>query len=152
MPFLRLPWPVLTAAVLFFVAAAPCTAADFTFTVPVQVSNLPPDSRNASVHCLVYRVGRLRPGASPAPDSSGAALMGTGTLAGGAFRGEVTVTVNANPGVDPATITDYSCGLSFVATQRGRDTQFAYWVTAVPSTLPLAPGAPFSPRVDGSIR
>lgn len=151
MHHLRLRWLVLTAAALF-IAAAPATAADFTFTVPVQVSNLPPDSRNASVHCSVYSVGRLRPGSSPAPDGSGFARMGTGTLAGGAFRGEVTVTVNANAGVDPATITEYSCGLSFVATQRGRDTQFAYWITATPSTLPVAPGAPFSPRVVGSIR
>ncbi|TAN37903.1 MAG: hypothetical protein EPN25_14820 [Nitrospirae bacterium] len=75
------------------------------------------------------------------------------TITNGAFRGEVTVTANANPGVDPATVTHYSCGLAFNATLRDRDYQFAYWLgAATTSTLPVAPGAPFSPRVDGAIR
>ena len=77
---------------------------------------------------------------------------GTGffTISSGAYDGDVTVEVNANPGVDPATVTHYSCGLSFVATLRGRDQQFSYWLTAAPATLPLAPGTQ-NPRMDGAI-
>ncbi|MHB8883420.1 MAG: hypothetical protein ACYC69_18180 [Thermodesulfovibrionales bacterium] len=134
------------AAIILSLASGPVWAADFTFTVPVEVSNLPPDSRQGAVSCSLHT----------SPARLGAAGVGNGyvpfTISSGAYRGEVTVTANANPGIDPVTVTHYSCALSFYATLRGTDHQFSYWLTSRPSTLPVAPGAPFSPRVDGAIR
>lgn len=136
------------AAIVLGFASGPAWAADFTFTVPVALSNLPPDSRSGSVTCQL----RTSPVGAP---RSGTVGVGNGsgsfTISGGAYRGDVTVAVNANPGVDPATVTHYSCGVSFIATLRGRDQQFSYWLTAIPSTLPVALGAQ-NPRVDGAIR
>ena len=138
------------AAIVLSFASGPAWAADFTFTVPVELANLPPDSRQGVVGCSL----RTSPVGTP---RSGTVGVGNGngffTISGGAYRGEVTVVANANPGVDPATVTHYTCGLSFTATLRGRDQSFAYWLTAAPGpALPLAPGTPFTPRVDGAIR
>jgi len=138
------------AAIVLSFASGPTWAADFTFTVPVELSNLPPDSRRGVVSCA------LRTSAVGTP-RSGTVGVGNGhglfTISGGDYRGEVTVTANADPGVDPATVTHYTCGLAFYATLRGSDHQFAYWYTAAPGpALPLAPGAIFTPRVDGAIR
>lgn len=135
-----------TAIVLSF-ASGSAWAANFTFTVPVEVANLPPDSRQGIVDCSLH-TSPIRLGTSPVGVGSG---FGTFTISGGAYRGEVTVAANANPGVDPATVTHYSCGLAFNATLRGSDHQFAYWLGSH-STLPVAPGAPFNPRVEGAIR
>jgi hypothetical protein len=128
------------------VACGAARATDFTFTVPVTLANLPPDSRMGSVSCSLHT----------SPARPGAVGVGSGfgmfNLLGGAYSGEVTVTANADSGVDPATVTHYSCGLAFNATLRGRDQQFSYWLTSPRSTLPVAPGAAFNPRVDGAIR
>lgn len=137
------------AAVVLSFASGPVWAADFTITVPVALANLPPDSRTGHMSCQV----RTSPVGAP---RSGTVGSGRGfsnfTISGGAYNGDVTVAVNADPGVDPATVTHYSCGLSFVATLRGRDQQFAYYLSAAPGpTLPLAPVAQ-NPRVDGAIR
>jgi len=135
-------------AVAVGVASGPALAADFTFTVPVQVTNLPPDSRQGGVSCALYT----------SPTISAGRDVGRSTanlpISGGAYRGEVTVAIDVRPGVDPATVTHYSCALSFYATLRDRNQQFAYWAgldTAAPR-LPVTPSAPFTPRVDGPIR
>ncbi len=139
----------LIAAILLGLSTGAAWAADFTFTVPVQLSNLPPDSRSGVVSCSLHTSAVGTPRAGTVGVGNGNGFF---TPVGGAYRGEVTVTANANPGVDPATVTHYSCGLAFVATLRGRDQQFAYWLTAGRGpVLPLAPG-PQSPRVDGAIR
>src|SRR3989344_4043384 len=131
------------AAIVLSFASGPTWAADFTFTVPVELSNLPPDSRMGSVSCA------LRTSAVGTPRSGTVGVgngRGTFTISGGAYRGEVTVTANANPGVDPATVTHYTCGLAFYATLRGSDHQFAYWLTAAPGPGPSPPpGGLFSP-------
>lgn len=138
------------AAIALVFASGPASAADFTFTVPVKLANLPPDSRQGMVQCLAY-IGPIGPGLSTLH------LAGNGfsmfPISGGAYEGEVTVTIDARPGVDPATATHYSCALQFNATLRGRDNQFGYSLGATPGpALPVAPGAPYSPRVDGAIR
>lgn len=139
---------LLIAAAIFSIGSSAPAAADFTFTVPVKLSNLPPDSRTVGVSCLVYTSATARPG--------GSGHVGTGftssPVSGGAFDGEVTVAVTTNTGVDPATVTHYSCALSITAPLRGRLQTFSYGYAAVPSTLPLAPGAPFTPQVVGTIR
>jgi hypothetical protein len=135
------------AVVALSFASGPAWAADFTFTVPVELSNLPPDSRMGQVSCLLL----TRPVRAGGLGTLAGTARGTFAISGGAFRGEVTATGDANPGVDPATITNYSCGFGFTATLRGRDQTFLYGMWAGTSTLPLAPGAPFIPRVDGTI-
>ncbi len=143
------PLSMIAAMVL---CAAPLRAqgAEFTFTVPVRVSNLPPDSKQGAVDCT------LLTGAAGTRGSGGTAGIGGGsgrfTLTSGAFDGDVRVEANTRPGNDPATVTHYSCAIAFVATLRGRDHQFAYWMAAPRGpVLPVAPG-PQSPRVDGAIR
>ncbi len=143
------PLSMIAAMVL---CAAPLRAqgAEFTFTVPVRVSNLPPDSRQGGVSCT------LLTGPAGTRGSGGTVGIGGGTgrftLTSGAFDGEVTVEANTRPGNDPATVTHYSCAIAFYATLRGRDQQFAYWMSAARGpVLPLAPG-PQAPRVEGAIR
>src|SRR3990167_5723240 len=74
------------AAIVLSFASGPAWAADFTFTVPVELSNLPPDSRMGSVNCS------LRTSAVGTP-RSGTVCVGRGhgtfTISGGAYRGEV---------------------------------------------------------------
>ena len=140
----------MIAALVLCAAPLRAQRAEFTFTVPVRVSNLPPDSRQGAVYCT------LLTGAAGTRGSGGTAGVGGGsgsfTLTSGAFDGEVTVEANTNPGNDPATVTHYSCAIAFYATLRGRDQQFAYWMAAPPGpVLPVAPG-PQSPRIDGAIR
>lgn len=135
-------------AIALGLPSAPAWAEDFTFTVPVQVSNLPPDSTRVGVSCHLYTNAAARPGGRGHVGS----LYGFAAISGGAFRGEVTAASNANPGVDPATVTHYSCALGITARLRGRDHTFLYGDSAAPSTLPLAPGAPFTPQVVGTIR
>ena len=149
-PAMKRRYRALLAAAAVALCFAPvlARAVDFTFTVPVELVNLPPDSRSGIVCCSVHTTP-IAPGTSPVGVGSGCGFF---TIAGGAYRGEVTVAADANPGVDPATVTHYSCGVAFNATLRGSDHQFAYWSTAPRSTLPVAPGAPFNPRVDGPIR
>ncbi len=134
------------AAIVLSFASGPAWTADFTFTVPVEVSNLPPDSRRGRVDCGLHI--NLRPGTRPAPVGGGQSMF---AISAGAYRGEVTVAVNANSGIDPATVTHYTCGLAFIATVRGRDKSFSYNLNDTPPTLPVAPGAQ-NPRVDGTIR
>jgi hypothetical protein len=134
------------AIILLSVVCCSAWAADFTFTVPVALANLPPDSRMGSVSCSLH-TSPARPGAVGVGNGSGSFI-----IAAGAYRGEVMVSADANSGVDPATVTHYSCGLAFNATLRGSDHQFSYWLTSPRSTLPVAPGAPFSPNVSGAIR
>lgn len=136
------------AATLLCLASRAGSAADFTFTVPVKLSNLPVDSRTAGVSCHLYTNATARPGGRGHVGTA----HGSAVISGGAFEGEITAAVDANSGVDPATVTHYSCSLSITAPLRGRLQTFSYGYAALPSTLPLKPGAPFNPQVTGTIR
>ncbi len=138
---------VILASVLSLASGA-TSAADFTFTVPVKLSKLPPDSGTVGVSCHLYTSAAARPGDRGHVGTA----YGSAVISGGAFEGEVTAASNVNSGVDPATVTHYSCSLSITAQLRGRLHTFSYGYAALPSTLPLAPGAPFNPQVVGTIR
>ena len=141
---------VLTLTAILFASSSGCVwAADFTFTVPVALSNLPPDSRGGFVNCTLLKA--IRPGGPAAPLGGGGGSTNF-TISGGAFRGNVTVPVNSPAGVDPATVTDYFCAISFNATLRGADHQFSFFNLGAPTTFPVAPGAPYNPNVRGPIR
>jgi hypothetical protein len=88
-------------------AAEAGSTADFVFTVPVDVSNLPPEVTHISVCCQVSAGGRL-----VGPGGTCAARR---AVSGRAYRGDFVVEYNANPGVDPATATNYNCNAWFHA-------------------------------------
>jgi hypothetical protein len=89
---------------------APSNAANFTFTVPLTVANVPSATR-AVVFCTVSR-GNLG-GAFPFAAKN---IAGNGStsqpLTGGAFSGSVTVAVNADKAIPPASARSYSCNIS----------------------------------------
>ena len=96
----------------------------FTFTVPLQLSNLPPEIDSYSIGCSVF--------------PSGGILLGTartrGTISGGAVNTEVVVSVTANPVSDPALASEYSCSLHLDGARQ------SYMNDSV-NRIPLAPGA-----------
>ena len=92
-------------ALALFVGAAAARAEDFNFTVPVQVANLPPNVEGLTVTCSALKPKRhdgSRPGRTW--EDRGPASVRV-TIAGGAYRGDVIVRVNAGPGQDPRAAT-----------------------------------------------
>ncbi len=106
---------ILYLAALAMVAAAPASAADFTFDVPVRVENMP-SLTTIQVQCAVYtadRAGRIL----------GVAVSPWVRVTGGRFEGTIAVEVNNDdaftPSIDART---YRCGLTGIGTSRtGRD-------------------------------
>ena len=139
----------LLTAILCASSLSCAWGADFTFTVPVALSNLPPDSRGGFVNCILF--APIRPGRPTGPLDGGGGSTHF-TISSGAYRGEVVVPVDAPAGIDPATVTEYSCAISFNATLRGSDHQFSFFNLGAPTTFPLAPGAPYNPNFRGPIR
>jgi len=93
-------------------AGAPAFAADFTFDIPVVIENVP-SATSALVSCYVSIVP---PGGVYA--AGGTNIVGRGersiTITGGAFRGTVTVEVNASGLHLPAAARSYNCSLQQV--------------------------------------
>jgi len=137
---------VTALAALAFGLPASASAEDFTFTVPVELASLPAEINYGWAFCdLVIR----EPGRSAL--SAGNAGRGF-TISGGAYRGEVTVAVNASPGIEPARVTHYKCYLSLAGTLRGERVTYSFRDEGFTLPLPVAPGAPFTPRIEGSVR
>lgn len=137
---------LLTATFLLCCASDAAWAEDFTFTVPVDVSRLPPEinSGHASCDLMIRERGRA---------DRTAGNRGRGfAIAGGAYRGEVTVPVNANPGIEPAQVTHYKCWITLRGTLRGAPVEYNFRDEGFTLPLPVAPGAPFTPRTEGAIR
>lgn len=113
--------------------ARPSHATDFTFVVPVDVSNLPSDVVSMLVFCSVYAGGTFlaHGGAPPAP------------ITGGGYHGDVTVAFNAPAGRDPGTATTYECLGYFAGHGSPPPFYFGYTYSATPPTFPLLAGAPF---------
>lgn len=131
-----------TCAIVLAVFVAGSTiaqAADFTFTVPVDVSNLPSEITYIKVCCYAA--------ANTALVGSGHSCAGRRSVSGGAYRGTFTVEYNARPGVDPATADRYTCYVAFEAMVSGRSVEVAgYTMGSLP--LPLSSG---SLKVQGTI-
>ncbi len=137
-------WMALTA--LAFGVSGIATAEDFTFTVPVEITNLPPEINYGTAYCeLIIR--------EPGRGTRTAGNVGRGfRISGGAYRGDVTVAVNAAPGVEPGSVTHYKCFLELTGTLRGTPVSYNFRDEGFTLPLPLAAGAPFTPRVEGTIR
>jgi hypothetical protein len=110
----------------------------FTFTVPVRLSNMHPDARQGMVNCFVTR-GTI--GATIYPMVSPQYLGGGATTfvipPAGNFSGNVVVPVDVRSPKDPAFATHYGCYLT-IANARGEQAHPG----DVPSTPPEATARP----------
>lgn len=96
--------------------AQPAAAADFTFDVPLRISNMPSVTQ-VHVDCLVSRVAMSDP--YPAAERN---VMGRGeasvSISGGNFDGIVTVEVNNRSIVPSAEARSYRCSQRAIGTAR----------------------------------
>lgn len=115
----------------------------FTFTVPLQLANLPPEITTYEMSCSV---GTLR-----------SLLMATGftidTIIGGAVNTNVVVNVTVTNARDfsahPANATHYACNLVL---SNGRSVPYRqYLPTGGTALFPLSPTAAFMPWARGTI-
>ena len=137
---------LVVTLLMLFAAAGPAWAEDFTFTVPVELSNLPPEINAGTAFCelIIKETGRA---------TMTAGNRGRGfAIAGGAYRGELTIAFNANPGIEPARVTHYKCYLVLRGTLRGAPIEYNFRDEGYTLPLPLAPGATFTPRVTAPVR
>ena len=96
--------PVALAALLL--CAAPASAQDFTFTVPVRIENMR-HIESANVNCTVLAVvGVERRSLSVAPPVAV-------PIRDGAFRGNITVPVNVSSGYTRSDATNWYCSLTY---------------------------------------
>lgn len=140
-------WTTMAITALAFgVMSGIATAEDFTFTVPVEIANLPPEINYGIANCeLIIR--------EPGRSARAAGNVGRGfRISGGAYRAEVTVAVNAAPGVEPGNVTHYKCYLELQGTLRGTPVSYNFRDEGFTLPLPVAAGAPFTPRVEGAVR
>ncbi|MBM3396395.1 MAG: hypothetical protein FJY37_17570 [Betaproteobacteria bacterium] len=100
------PRRLIITLVLSFIASA--HAEDFSFSVPFDVMNLPPEIRFLRVTCTVWEHG--------SPIGSGQYRVG---VSGGTARGEAVVAFNAHRGQDAQRATRWTCGLSFDVDEAG---------------------------------
>lgn len=109
---------------------APSNAANFTFTVPLTITNVPTATR-AVVFCTVSR-GNLA-GAFPFAAKN---IAGNGStaqpLTGGVFSGSVIVAVNADKDIPPAAARSYSCNISL----NGRSTDGSAYIASFANMAP----------------
>jgi zona occludens toxin (predicted ATPase) len=125
-------------AFALFLGASSARAEDFNFTVPVQASNLPPNVEGLTVVCAALARGDVGLGAI-----GGASVRVAVT--GGAYRDDVVVRFNANPGKDPRLATRYQCVGAFDGHERGvAAVYFRGGSKYQQPVFPLAPGATFS--------
>jgi hypothetical protein len=146
------PFCIALAACGAFLSV-PGLAQQFTFTVPVQVSNLPPTVELMRVTCGLYYGTPLRTIGDPATRETIVTIPQVPSAAGGTvgeFSGDVVVVQNVRPGLDPALVTHYSCRGLFQGTEGGA--VVGYFDTTNPDSprFPLADGAPF--RLDTGIQ
>lgn len=122
-------------AALAITSPLPAAAADFTFNVPVTISNMPA-ARQLTVLCSVsdrynYVVGSQ---ATSTP------------VADGQFSGTVTVEFNANQGIHPSLAINYGCYVDVTGVDpsgRSFDAQYMRlqesWQTATGQPVTITP-------------
>jgi hypothetical protein len=95
---------VLTSIVLFNLSAITARAEDFTFNVPVKVSNLHPDLKRGAVNCTVGGKENQKVG------TSGYVYF---PITNGGFDGIVPVKFNASPPSNNIYASSWVCSLNF---------------------------------------
>lgn len=112
-------------------------AAQFNITIPIQVSNLPPNIDGMLLFCSVM-TGEPR---------LGGRYIGIGrkrvNITGGAYRGNELISFDVNAGQDPALISHYECTGTFTGTESGATVHYYNDSFANSPRFPLAAGAPF---------
>lgn len=121
-------------AFLALLGAVPSYAEDFTITVPIRVSNLPPSIEAALVACSVSSTNRETRdiGIGHAPRVE---------IRGGAFNGSAAVRFNAAPGQDPGRATHYACAITSFVGRNERGETVHYFSDGGRNPFPLAAGA-----------
>jgi hypothetical protein len=120
--------------------ATPALAQDFRFTVPVQVSHVPPNVKSLSVLCEA---------GTPSGTGAGFLVKATATSApqpvnGGAFSGEFAVSVSAGTWEwQMAKSVEYNCYVIFQATDQVSGATFDYFR---PTGKLLPTGGPVPPE------
>lgn len=102
---------IIAVVALASLAATRLSAADFTFNVPVNISNLHPGVDEVRIQCAVtkgydFGTGPLR----PHPDLIAWGHKSLGKPVSG-YSGTVAVTIDSLPGKDPAEGKMYKCKL-----------------------------------------
>jgi hypothetical protein len=125
---------ILAFALLF--CATPAYATDFTITVPVSLSNLPPNIHSVWVTCQVFEAIHLH--------VTGVASREI-PVTGGAYHADVVFEINALPDRDPANAVEYRCEawLHGSSTTNPNQAYFEGGDINAAYTIPLAAGAPF---------
>jgi len=130
-------------ALLFAAAmAGPAAAAQFTFTVPVEIRDIDPRYPYAEVGCVVKGADNamlgfknvmldIRPNSRP-------------------YAANVTVAVDPLAGKSASDVTRYECILMFCTSTV--DTSCVRPDATIPSRPKPEPGTPFTPAVSGPIR
>ena len=123
-------------ALAFSLFAVPAYAEDFTLTVPVAFTNLPPNIHTLWVTCQVMEETRARVTAVASREIA---------ITGGAYRGDVVLAANASAGRDPALAVQYRCAAWVRGRTATNPNQSYFAVDASESMVerfPLAPSAP----------
>jgi hypothetical protein len=122
--------------------ADPAAAAQFNFTVPIEVRDIDPHYPYAQVGCTVFGADNtmfgfknvildIRPNSRP-------------------YSANVTVPVDPTPGKSASAVTRYACVIMFCTSSQGATCVRP--VTSNPSTPQPEPGTPFITQVDGPIK
>ncbi len=119
---------------LAWAAPVSAQATDFTITVPVNVSGVPPSVISMGIGCVI----------KPTQFGDASTYIARGNqllhLTGGAYHGNVTIAVNALPGKDPAQAHWYFCIADF---EGAGSTIYFQGGNMTPPVFPLVTGAPF---------
>jgi len=125
---------ILAACLLVVGVAGRASAYDFTFTIPLQFTNLPPEVASVQAWCYVFMGG-----------TSVGPAIGTANrnfpISGGAYSGDVTIQFNADAGRDPATATRYQCGVYFLGAAPVGGVAVRYFECPTCPRFPLTAGA-----------
>ena len=134
----------LAFAFALLAGAAAVRAEDFNFTVPVQVSNLPPNVEELTIVCTALTPVAVRGSATATNFESVGSASVRVAIASGGFHSDVAVRVNASQGKDPRNATNYRCEGTFKGQERGAVAYYFPGGKQQPPAFPLASGAPFS--------
>ncbi|MHB8883417.1 MAG: hypothetical protein ACYC69_18165 [Thermodesulfovibrionales bacterium] len=148
-------YAMLAMLLLLFIVALPDTSQgeDFNFTVPVNLSNLPPEVTQGYVRCLVSRLNLV----SHETGSAGnAGLLGerevSFPISAGRYSGAVEVSFNAGPNKRPSDARTYACMLRLAGIMNGAPQGFAPNGRGSGLNFPTAAGSQLVDDVRAMIR
>lgn len=125
---------------LWLALAGAAQAEDFTFTVPVRIANVPPAIVLVAVSCYVAN-------RNPTPGRAPLGIFGNGhafvPMSGGAYSGDVTVAVNANPRENAGFADHYGCYIMHLGEALRADGTGDVHNPNIPPFIPLDPAAPY---------